>query len=74
MFTSPGSGGAAGPQGYATLLSAILLHFVPISMEERARSKFLRLPPVLQAVLMCGLAYSLVVLAAAPRPFVYFEF
>jgi D-alanyl-lipoteichoic acid acyltransferase DltB (MBOAT superfamily) len=74
MFARAGSGGAAGPQGYVTLLAAILLHFVPQGWEARARALFLRLPSLLQAGLIGGLVYTLVVLAAAPRPFVYFQF
>jgi D-alanyl-lipoteichoic acid acyltransferase DltB (MBOAT superfamily) len=74
MFASTGTGGSAGPQGYATLALAIGLHFVPQEIETKARATFLRLPVLLQAGLICGLVYSLVVLAAAPRPFVYFQF
>jgi D-alanyl-lipoteichoic acid acyltransferase DltB (MBOAT superfamily) len=74
MVFGPGVGGAAGAQGYTTLFAAILLHVVPISVEERVRNAFMRLPSVLQAALICGLVYALVVLAATPRPFVYFEF
>jgi D-alanyl-lipoteichoic acid acyltransferase DltB (MBOAT superfamily) len=74
MVLSPGAGGAAGPQGYVTLLVAILLHFVPLTAEGRAREAFLRLPTVVQAAMICGLVYALVVLASTPRPFVYLQF
>jgi alginate O-acetyltransferase complex protein AlgI len=74
MFVSSGSAGAAGLQGYVTLLVAIVLHFVPTSWESLVCERFLLLPSLVQAALMCGLVYFLIVLAAAPRPFVYFRF
>jgi D-alanyl-lipoteichoic acid acyltransferase DltB (MBOAT superfamily) len=74
MFFGTGAGGSAGPQGYATLLLAIALHLVPQGIEMQARALFLRLPIVVQSGLICALMYALVVLAAAPRPFVYFQF
>jgi hypothetical protein len=74
MVDSDGAGGAAGAQGYVTLLAAALLHFLPTEVEQRARTLFLRMPALVQAGAICGLVYGLVIVAAAPRPFVYFQF
>lgn len=74
MLAGDGESGTSGMQGYVTLLVAVLLHAMPRHWEERARLVYLRMPSLVQAGAICGLVYGLAIVAAAPRPFVYFQF
>ncbi len=71
---SPGTGGAAGPQGYATLALAMALHLLPRGGERRIVNSMLSLPSIIQAMGMVFFVYLLVILAADTQPFVYFRF
>jgi D-alanyl-lipoteichoic acid acyltransferase DltB (MBOAT superfamily) len=74
LWSSPGEGGAAGIQGYATLIAAVLLHFMPENWQSEARTAFFRQARLVQAGLLTALTYGLIALAAEPRAFVYFQF
>ena len=74
IWSTQGRGGAAGPQGYVTLIAAIALHCLPRSWEGLTGSAFFRQGAFVQACLMVSIIYLLVMLANEPRPFVYFKF
>jgi alginate O-acetyltransferase complex protein AlgI len=74
LWAGTGTGGAAGAQGYATLLLAIALHWLPHEAQTRARDWFFARPVVLQGAALAAYVLVLVALAAEARPFVYFQF
>jgi len=74
MWSSAGTGGAAGMQGYLTLLLAIALHALPRPIEERAKHAFFSLPAVVQGMALAGMVYVSIALASESRAFVYFQF
>lgn len=74
MWSGLGVGGAAGPQGYITLVAALLLHFTPRDWSVRAATFFFQRGPIVQGGVVVACIYLLVALAAETRPFIYFQF
>lgn len=74
LWSSPGLGASAGPQGYVTLAIAIALHALPRTWEGRVASWCFQRPPLVQAAGLVAITYGLVALATETRPFVYFQF
>jgi len=74
LWSSSGAGGAAGLQGYVTLVAAIALHILPRAAEERARQLFFSQPVAVQGLALAGFVYVLIALAGESRAFVYFQF
>jgi len=63
-------------EAVVVLLVAVLLHFVPKSVEDRVRIWFERTPAFVQGALLAGTLYGLHMASAgsAPEPFVYGQF
>ena len=74
LWTGMGQGGAAGPQGYATLLVAAALHFLPRHWQQNAAQRFFAFGPVVRGAALAAFVYVLVAVATETRPFVYFQF
>jgi hypothetical protein len=74
VIASTSSVGAAGPQGYCTLLLAIFLHVTPRRFQTSMANRAFRLPAWSQALGLAAFAYALVILSGETRPFVYFNF
>jgi D-alanyl-lipoteichoic acid acyltransferase DltB (MBOAT superfamily) len=74
LWSSSGAGGAAGLQGYVTLVVAIALHILPPATEARARQLFFSQPVAVQGLALTGFVYVLIALASESRAFVYFQF
>ena len=74
LWSSAGQGGAAGTQGYVTLLVAIALHALPLRVETRARDLFFSQHVAIQGLFMAAFVFVLIALAAESRAFVYFQF
>ncbi len=57
------------------VFGALLVHFLPRRLEQRAADQFVRLPAVVQASILLGVAILLQrVKSAEVQPFIYFQF
>jgi D-alanyl-lipoteichoic acid acyltransferase DltB (MBOAT superfamily) len=74
LWSSAGTGGAAGMQGYVTLLFAIALHALPRATEDRAKHLFFSQHVAVQGLALAALVYVCIALASESRAFVYFQF
>ncbi|WP_018988201.1 MBOAT family O-acyltransferase [Aromatoleum toluclasticum] len=60
--------------GLATLLVAVLLHYLPPRLFEHAARGYLRAPVVLQGGALAGLALVLLAFSSGGASFIYFQF
>lgn len=60
--------------GIATLLVAVLLHYLPTNLFGLAARGYLRAPVVLQGGALAGLALALLALSPGAASFIYFQF
>jgi alginate O-acetyltransferase complex protein AlgI len=74
MVRSTGAGGAAGWQGYLTLLGAAALHVSPRSWQDGLLRRLEDAPIWWRALAMVAAIVMIVALAAESRPFTYYRF
>jgi len=74
LFGHSSAGGAAGPQAYAVLITAALLHLLPRQWEQWIGERFFRLRAWQQGAAYALSMVALMAWATDPQPFVYFRF
>lgn len=60
--------------GGLALFAAVILHMVPAKRILKVQQTFLNTPVVLQASVLLGVLYSLIVMGSSEAPFIYFQF